>query len=298
MLDAILVQAARAAGTEVREGFSVEEITTDGERVTGIRGRGNGGATVGEQARLVIGADGRHSFVARTVGAPAYNTRPPLACYYYSYFSGVPVEGIEVYFRDYQILLVLPTNDGLTCVIAGWPQREFASVRADFEGRFWQAYDRVPALAERVRAGRREERFMGVGNLFNFFRKPYGPGWALVGDAGYHKDPILAQGSSDAFRDVELLVDAVEAGLSGCAPLEQALAGYEAARNEAALPMYELNCQRAALEPAPPEQVRLRAAMVGNQEAVNRFAGVTFGTVPVGEFFAPENVQRILAAAS
>ncbi|HZQ34566.1 MAG TPA: NAD(P)/FAD-dependent oxidoreductase, partial [Dehalococcoidia bacterium] len=308
-LDALLVDAAREAGAEVREGFSVEEITMDGERVTGIRGRA-GGETVCEQARLVIGADGRNSLVARAVAAPEYNVHPPLACYYYSYFSGVPIEGIEVAFRDYRVLLALGTLDGLTCVIAGWPQGEFSRVRAAYEREFWQALALYPALAERVRAGRREERFTGVANLRNFFRKPYGPGWALVGDAGYHKDPILAQGSSDAFRDVELLVEAIDAGFCGRQPpsagseggtpqtIDQALADYEARRNTESLPMYELNRQRATLAPATPEMRRLRRALACNQEAANQFAGVSFGTVPVQQFFAPENLQRLLAGVN
>jgi hypothetical protein len=99
-------------------------------------------------------------------------------------------------------------------------------------------------LAERRRNGRRQERFFGTGALPNFFRKPFGAGWALVGDAGYHKDPITAQGITDAFRDVELLADAIDAGLSERARLQDALAAYEQSRNDAAMPMYRLTCDR------------------------------------------------------
>lgn len=100
----------------------------------------------------------------------------------------------------------------------------------------------VPGLAERVSAGKREERFLGTADLPNFMRKPYGPGWALVGDAGDHKYPITARGISDAFRDAELLANAVDEALSGQRSFEEALSGYERKRNEAATPSYEEAC--------------------------------------------------------
>jgi hypothetical protein len=235
--------------------------------------------------------------VARAVQVPEYDVRPPLASYFYSYWSGVPVDGLEAYYRDHRVAITLGTNDGLTCVVVGCAQRDFASFRADIEGNFFRTLDLLPALVERVRAGRREERFVGAGDLRNFFRRPYGPGWALVGDAGYHRDPLPAQGSSDAFRDVDLLVEALDAGFSGRQPMAEALAAYEQQRNQAARAMYELTCQRATLAPPTPEALRLRAALRGNQEQIDRFTGVIYGTVAVEEFFAPDNIARILSAA-
>ena len=129
----------------------------------------------------------------------------------------------------------------------------------------------------------------------NFFRKPYGPGWALVGDAGYHKDSITAQGITDAFRDAEMVAEAVDAGLSGKRPIEEALAEYEQRRNEATFPIYEFTCQLAALEPPPPEMQQLFAALLHNQEQTDRFFGVMAGTVPVAEFFSPENMGRLMS---
>jgi 2-polyprenyl-6-methoxyphenol hydroxylase-like FAD-dependent oxidoreductase len=159
------------------------------------------------------------------------------------------------------------------------------------------ALDMAPDLAERVRAGQRSERFHGTADLPFFFRKPYGPGWALVGDAGYHKDPITAQGISDAFRDAELVADAVDDGLSGRRPLEDALADYERCRNQAVGPIYGLTQQFASLQPPPPEMQQLLAALVHDQAQANRFFGTIAGTVPIPEFFSPENVGRIMGAA-
>jgi hypothetical protein len=104
--------------------------------------------------------------------------------------------GVELYLRAYRMALAFPTNDGLTCVAAAWPQSEFDSVRADVEGSHRKVIELSPGLAERMRGGRRAERFQGTGDMTNFFRRPYGPGWVLVGDAGYHKDPSPRRGSA------------------------------------------------------------------------------------------------------
>ena len=297
VLDEILVGAAVEAGAELREGFSVQEILMEGERVRGIRGRSIDGATVKEEARIVVGADGMRSLVARAVEAPEYNAKPTLACAYYTYWSGVPVKEAEIYPRDRWMIIAFPTNDDLVCTFMEWPREEFHSVRTDIEGNFLKKLDSAPGLAERIRSGKREANFVGTGVLPNFFRKPYGTGWALVGDAGYHKDPYMALGITDAFRDAELLADAIDGGFSGHRPLEEALADYEEQRNAAAMPTYEFNCQLASLQPRPPEMQQLFAALRENQAETDRFVGAVEGTVPIPEFFAPENIQRIVGVA-
>jgi flavin-dependent dehydrogenase len=297
VLDKILVDAAVEAGAELREEFTVQDLVWDGERVVGIRGQMKGGATVTEHTRLVIGADGTHSRVARAVQAATYNAQPALTCWYAGHWSGVPAETLEFYLRDRRVLISCPTNEGLTVVLVGWPHREFHEFRADIEGNYFKSLGLVPTLAERVRGGKREERFVGTAETANFFHKPYGPGWVLVGDAGYHKDPATAQGISDSFRDAELVTEAIDEGFSGRRPLTDALAEYERQRNAEVLPMYEFTCQLANLaEPPPPEMQRLLAALCGNQTETNRFLGAWAGTVSIPEFFVPENVQRITGA--
>jgi flavin-dependent dehydrogenase len=297
VLDKILVEAAVAAGAELREGFTGQEVLMDDQRVTGIRGRTPSGSSVTEQARIVIGADGLHSLVARTVQAPSYHEQPALACNYYTYWSGIPLEGVELYSRDHRLMYGFPTNDGLACIGLEWPHAEFHALRADIEGNYFKTLELVPSLAERVRSGKREAHFVGTADLPHFFRKPYGSGWALVGDAGYHKDPNTAQGITDAFRDAELLVEALDSGFTERWPLYEALADYERRRNERVMPIYELTYQLASLEPLPPEMQHLLAALQRNQGQTNRFFGAIVGTVSIPEFFSPENTQRILAAA-
>jgi flavin-dependent dehydrogenase len=192
-LDQVLVEAAVEAGAELREGFAVDDLVFEDERVTGIEGR-SGGTTVRESARFVVGADGRNSRVAKWVEAPAYEETPALTVWYFSYWSGVSGDALEIYQRGKRVLFTFPTNDGLYAVFAAWPAAELSRIRLDPERELLAALDLVPELAERVRGGQREERMLGATQLPNFLRRAGGPGWALVGDAGCHKDPYLALG--------------------------------------------------------------------------------------------------------
>lgn len=297
VLDTILAEAAVEAGAELRANCDVIEIVTDGSRAIGIRCRTDGGAPLTETARIVIGADGRNSTVARGMRAPKYNEKPVYACWYYAYWGNVPRDGIEFYIAPQRAIGFIPTNDGLACVAVASPIAEFDNCRSDVEGSYMRSLELTPGLLERLRAGSRETKFFGTADIPNFFRKPYGPGWALVGDAGYHKDPIGAQGISDAFRDAERLATALDDAFSGRRPMDEALAGYERARNEEVAAMYEFNCEMATLQPPPPEMQRLFGALRRNQADTNSFFGVLAGTLPVPQFFSPENMQRITAAA-
>ncbi len=298
VLDKILVDAAVAAGADFQDGFVVQELCRNDEQIVGICGRVGNRNSLTQKARIVIGADGMNSFVAKTCNAPMYNTKPLITSYYYSYWSGVSVNGGELYFRDRRLIIAAPTNDNLTCVTVVLPIEEFRAFRTNVEENFWHAIALVPELAERLQAGKREEPFYATGNLPNFFRKPYGNGWALVGDAGCHRDPTLAQGIKASFLSAELLVDAIDQGLSGRKSLNEALANYEQQRNEVLMPLYELVCQRAASLKAPSrEDIQLITALQGNQKQIDRFWGVEAGTVAVQDFFSQENIQQILRTA-
>jgi 2-polyprenyl-6-methoxyphenol hydroxylase-like FAD-dependent oxidoreductase len=297
VLDTLLVEAAATAGAEVRERFTVDDLLMDGERITGIQGHAAAGATVREEARIVVGADGLHSRVARRVEAATYDVQPVCTCAYYAYWTDVPIHSAELYARPERMILTGPTNDGLTLVIVYWPVAAFHEVRTDIERHFLAALDLAPGLAERVRSGRRAEPFRGTADLPNFYRRAHGPGWALVGDAGYHKDPITAQGITDAFRDAELLATAIDEGLAGRRPLAEALSTYEQTRNQTTRPLYGLTSQFASLQPPPTEMQLLLGALRHNQEQADRFIGTIAGTVPIAEFFAPANVGQIIAGA-
>jgi flavin-dependent dehydrogenase len=191
---------------------------------------------------------------------------------------------------------VWPTNDDLTLVIAGWPFAEFEANKRNLEGNYLQKLELVPEFAGRLRTATRAERLVGAA-VPNFFRKPYGPGWALVGDAGYSKDPITAQGIQDAFRDAELCAAALHDVFSGLRPFDAAMSDYQSRRDEQVAAMYEFTLELAALEPPPPDLQRLLAAVHGSQDAMDQFARVNAGVVSPADFFAPANVERILSAA-
>jgi 2-polyprenyl-6-methoxyphenol hydroxylase-like FAD-dependent oxidoreductase len=286
VLDGILVEAATRAGAELWDGCTVDELVVDGGTVAGVRGR-SGGRGVTARARVVVGADGMRSAVARLVDAPSYMAQPARQGTYFSYWSGVPVSGSTLYSRPYRSVVAFPTHDDLTVVSVSWPLDEFRAVRRDIAGSYHRTIAEVaPELAGRLTGGRREERWVGAA-VPGRFRRPYGPGWALVGDAGYLKDPCTAQGMTDAFHHAELLADALDAGLRGERALDDALADYQRRRDAAVLPMYEFTCTRAGLEPAPPEMAALLGALRDDPAATARFFGVFAGIVPVQEFFGP-----------
>ncbi len=298
ILDSILVEAAARAGAEVRPAFTVDSVLMDGERVAGIRGHARGGATIQERARLVVGADGRRSLVAPRRGrarvpSPA-GARLRLLHLLERRAARGGIRGVLPAAAGHHRL---PDQRRAGLHLPGVAHAEFRSVRADAERQVWAAIAQVPRLAERLRAGRRAGRIAGTGALPNYFRVPYGPGWALVGDAGYHRDPLTAEGISNAFRDAQLLSEAIDAGLASRRPLAEALADYQQRRDEAATAMYELTCQRATLEPPAPQMSQLLAALRGDQHDTDRMIGVLLGTVPVPQFFAPGNIQRIIGAA-
>lgn len=296
-LDKVLVDAAVAAGVELRDGFTVEEFTSDGECITGIRGRDlRGGVLVSEQATITIGADGRNSRLAQAVKAPLYEATEPVTCWYFSYWSGVPTNALGVYVRAQRVIFAFPTNDGLFAVFVAWPAAELATVRANVEAHFLATIQTIPALSALMADARREERFYGATDLPNFCRKPFGPGWALVGDAGCHKDPYMALGICDAFRDAEYLAEALDAGLNGHQPLATVLAGYEAQRNAAGMEQYRQNLHLAQFKPMPPEAMALRQALRHQPAETRRFYLANQGLIPRETFFNPENLQRLTAA--
>jgi 2-polyprenyl-6-methoxyphenol hydroxylase-like FAD-dependent oxidoreductase len=286
VLDKLLIDAASEAGAEIREAFTVEELLVEDGRVSGIKGRSRSGATVAERARVVIGADGRYSVVAAAVHPLQYNEKPQLLSAYYTYWSNLPIDGrFDTYVRPYRAFAAAPTHGGLTLTVGGWPYSEFEANKKDVERHFLKMFELVPEFAERVRGARREAPIAGAAVL-NYFRKPFGPGWMLVGDAGYNRDPVTAQGISDAFRDAEQCAAALDAAFSGVRLFDEVMNAYQRDRDEQVISMYEFTCQLATLEPPPAHMQRLFASIAGNQHAMDRFVQMNAGTISPAEFFS------------
>ncbi len=299
ILDKILIEAAAVAGAEIRGDLVVEELLTDNGQVIGVSGRlksiqGAREIRVEEKAALVVGADGKHSLIAKSVQAAMYQVKPVLACVFYTYWEGFGPTNGELYYLAREAIGLWPTNAGLINIFAAYPVNEFQAIRRNIEARFWKTAESVPGLAERLRNGRRVERFYGTADLPAFYRRPYGPGWALVGDAGMTLDPFTGQGIGNAFRDAERLVDAVDAGFSGRSTFEAALAEYEYERNRETLPMYEFTEKLAAFCPLPDEQRLLLAALVDKPEGIRRLLGALSGSISLNEFFSPSSLLHIV----
>jgi 2-polyprenyl-6-methoxyphenol hydroxylase-like FAD-dependent oxidoreductase len=296
VLDKMLLDAAADAGAEVREGFSVEGVLIEDGRVIGVRGASSGDESIIEHARVVIGADGRNSILAEAVQPERYNERPPLLALYYAYWSGLPMDGrFETYIRPARGFAAAETHDGLTMVVGGWPMAEFAANRKDIEGNFLNTIDLAPAFADRLHSAKRQTRYAGA-QTPNFFRKPFGPGWALVGDAGYLKDPVTGQGILDAFRDAELCARALDESFRGEHSFDAAMAAYQRERDDTVLAMYDFTCELARFDPPSPQMQQLLAAIHGNQSAMDGFARINAGTTSPAVFFAKDNIDAIMAA--
>jgi len=212
VLDPILVDAARAAGAEVAYGQSVIDLIRDDQgRVRGASIAGADRVTTDIPAELVIGADGMRSRVARILEAEEDYAVPDAACSIYGYWPDVPLQGYHWFYEPGVSIGTIPTNDGNTCVFALRPAAEFAERRGEgLETLFHEAVSRVsPELAESVATRPASEKLRGFAGAPGFLRRSAGPGWALVGDAGYFRDPITAHGITDALREAELVARAV-----------------------------------------------------------------------------------------
>lgn len=245
LLDRILVDAAREAGAEVRHGVRVGELLTDRwTRVTGAVLQGPEGETEAVTAGLVIGADGRRSTVAQAVGAPTYRPGRHLSATVYGYFDGLENQGYNWSFGGGFSAGAIPTDGGLSCVFVQFPPRRFRELFPDGLGNGFEALLRRvdPALAARVAAASMVGRWHRFGGAPGHLRQASGNGWALVGDAGYFKDPITAHGITDAFRDAELLSGAIlKGGAFG-------LAGYQTTRDLLSMDFFDATDRIASFE--------------------------------------------------
>ena len=236
VLDPIIVAGARAAGADVRYGVRVEGVTRAGDgRVTGVVARDRDGAPLHARARVTVGADGRTSPLARAVHAPLTRSAPSAGAVIYGYWSGVAASGYEWCFNHDRAGGLMPTNDGHVCVWVSAPAATMMEhLRGDRERAVHELLRQTTAdVARRVRAGRRQSVLRGATNAVpNLTRRPWGAGWALVGDAGYHTDPLTAFGISAALRDAELLADALHVALTDPGRAAAALAAYERTRDD------------------------------------------------------------------
>jgi 2-polyprenyl-6-methoxyphenol hydroxylase-like FAD-dependent oxidoreductase len=256
VLDTLLADAAVRAGAVCRTGIVIDGVRRDGTgRVGGVTGHNRGGDRVEIAARFVVGADGLSSRVARSVGAGLIEDRGTGGATHYAYFAGPAWPGIEFHTTDRAFAGVFPTHDAEACVWICAPEvdaraarRAAGSAAAAFEQQLRHA---APELLRRLGSARRTAPIRGLFRSPNQLRHAHGPGWALVGDAGFHRDAVSAHGISDAFRDAELLAVALDDILTGRTDEPAALARYQARRDAALREVFDLTCALVAYPPAP-----------------------------------------------
>lgn len=288
-MDGLLVDAARAAGAEVRHSVRVESLVFDGGRVAGIRiGGGHE-----ERARLVIGADGKHSTVAAAVRAAGYRSRPIRTFASYTYWAGTAVTHGHLHLRPGRAVAVFPTDNGLTMAFVATRRDRFDAARRDLAAHYLAALDACGDLGARLRAGQRAERLRTTPDLPNTYRVGHGPGWALVGDAGLVMDPVSAHGITHAFCDAERVAAAVVAGLDrGDAALDAALAAAMRRRDADTARVYRLTQRLARLE--TPGLLRRVAATIADRPAeVTALLGVFTGVLPPRRLVSARTALRL-----
>ena len=290
VLDLLLVKAARAAGAEIREGVTFRELIWKDRRVVGARMQDGDGNTIEEKAAIVVGADGLWSPLARAAGAAIDVQHRSLTCGYYAYWAGVPTEGVEFYVRHGRDILVFPTHDHQTCIWAGRSHGEWSAYRANVESSYRDIISQAPGLAKRLSTARQVSPFKGTSKLPNFYRQSFGPGWALVGDAAYHRDPLTGMGIGDAFFGAHLLANALTDGLEGDQEhLDAALAAYQNAFRRKTEPVFEYTVRAAGLKDPTPT-LALYTKIAQSKEETTRFMDVLAGELAFKEYFAPSNL--------
>lgn len=306
-LDTHLVEAAGAhPNIELHTGTRVTGLVRRGERVLGVRMRRSGQSEETEaRARIVIGADGRHSLVAREVGTPVYNDVPPMFAWYYGYFRGVPLDEPPSAFAartdfpqvgaDYAASFVFPTDDGLTLVGFGVQHDAFDRFRRNHRDNFLAGVARIPPVVERLGDAPLEGQIVGTGDLPNYLRVPVGPGWALVGDAGCHKDPHTVQGMGDAARGAVLLADALDRWWRGETSETEALKAYHAARDADVLPMYDFTTGRLEAQFTEEEWKAFGERTWEDDGLARARVAAMAHAIPPAEVYSVEAIRRILA---
>ena len=272
VLDRVLVDAAGAAGASIRFDTTVTSLLHDDDgSVAGVVARDRNGRTFTAHAPLTIGADGLHSSVATWVDAPFDRVGRHSGAFAYGYWSGLDVDGYEWFWRPEATAGFIPTNDGEVCVFVGAPA---ARMR---EHSYTEHLDvAAPGAADRIAAASPPVRLRRFNGRTGYLRRAAGSGWALVGDAGYYKDPLSAHGITDALRDAELLARAVVGG---------AIDGYQPRRDRLAHQLFGVVDELASYG-WDTERVRtlllsLSASMTDEVEALSALDDRRVPTIPV-----------------
>ena len=291
VLDSVLMVHAQRAGVEILQRTVAERLIEEGGRVAGAVLR----TAEGEReirASVVVGADGRHSRVAEWVGAEKYLAVPAIRPVYYAYYRGItplPQPSVEMSFGGDQIGFVFPMRPQEDCVAVEISADDFESFRRDPQASFEARVRELPGLTERLRDAAPEGKVQGVKGIENYFRRAYGPGWLLVGDAGYLRDPSTGMGIGDALMQAFWAADALGKWLDG-ADWDASLGGFARKRDEVMMPAYRTTIEHTrARDPSPGEAALIRTMLFSPL-----FARPLLHAVPrlLSELLSPDLLER------
>lgn len=296
-IDNLLINEARAAGVEFLDECKVLELIKDGDRVTGLRYRNKQGETVDVHSKVVVGADGINSTIADLAGAETYNFHEKSQHIFFSYFKNADFPGVEFYSRPGRMGFAWPTNDGE--IVAGFCCRgeDAEKMTSDVVGSYWDELNTMsPDFCARLKAADQTAR-VRTGGTPSYMRTAGGPGWALTGDAGMNMDPVTASGISNAFIQSEMLCEAIVDGLKD-GTLDEDIANFGTERDARFAQYFGFTVDLAKLDPETPDEiVQLFMAMASQKKEAEAYFGVFAQTVPVEEFFHPDNMARIISNA-
>jgi 2-polyprenyl-6-methoxyphenol hydroxylase-like FAD-dependent oxidoreductase len=263
VLDAVLLDHATKAGAHFEQRTRVEGLVREGDQVVGAVLQKVGGERREVHARVVVGADGKASKVAEWVGATQYDAVPALRPGYYGYFNGLeprPEATLEIFFGGDQITFLFPMREGEDCIAIEIQPDEFEEFRSDHTNAFDSRLRRLPEMARRMKHAKVEGKVIGFKGIDNFFRKPFGPGWALAGDAGYLKDPSTGSGIGDALDVSFMLAGALGKWFDG-ADWEATMAAFQHQRDQTMKPMYDATLDFTRMRDLDPAQENMLKAV-------------------------------------
>ena len=292
-LDSILLEAAEAAGVEVRTGTNVTGLIESGGRVGGVE------TTAGPlRAPLVVGADGARSTMARLLGAAEYAKTPARRIFTWGYYEGVPADNRVWLGRvGEHAYLASPTDAGLFLAAVVPPFERRAELREDRDRHFEEGLAGWPELHEHIGSARRVGPVRMMSRLDGFFRESAGPGWALVGDAGHFKDPTPGQGIADALRQAVALTEAIERALGGSEDPDRVLRRWWEWRDRDAWEMYWFAQDMARPGRAPLLTRIVEERFAAEPALVEGLLHVLNHEIPPSELFGPRLSVAALAEA-
>lgn len=296
VLDPLLVSAAVSAGVTYLPSTKVIDVTRNRDRIDGVRIVTAGGAEQTIKGSFVVGADGPSSKIAARVNAAQYHDAPAQQVTMWGYWSGVPGYGLAVKSDGGQAVWLIPSSGGDSMVGVSWEMSRYKSLRGEVEKGYYASIAELsPLLSSQLRQNLLSSE-LRLGSTRTYLRVPHGPGWVLLGDAGHMKDPCSAQGITDAFIDVDECTSLIDEGLRGEINLDEGLEAWHIARDARLIPFHDMSLKMAQFAPPDGNETALYQAIAKNHAATTQFLGLISESTNPGEFFAPDNIGKLLAS--